>query len=66
MIINKEKLKEFSHSLYWRKIAIYIISKAHMQQKGKTPKYLNGDRKNVDSYIYSFYHFNLFGKLEAF
>lgn len=37
----------------------------YTQQKGKSPKYLYGDRKNVDSYIHS-YHFNLFGKLEAF
>jgi len=37
-----------------------------MQQKGKSPKYLYVDRENVESYIYSFPHFNLFGKLEAF
>lgn len=38
------------HTLHSRKIVIRIsVSQAHMQRKGKSPKYLYGDREKVNS-----------------
>lgn len=63
----KEKPVGFYVPYIQEKNAIKIsVSQAHVQRKGKSPKYLYGDEKKVESYISFFYDFNLFGKVEIF